>query len=88
MDICLWNGNQLYNMRVKKMAHLEFRKCVVSYLIGVPYNRRVVLRRSSQNTHNIMKVSVSKKCKVCHQKKLRKTLFLFVILASTIKAIQ
>jgi len=72
MDMCLWNGNILYNIHVKNMAHLEFRKCVASYLIGISYNQRVVHKTPSQKTHNLMKVKIRKRCRVCHQNKLRK----------------
>uniref|UniRef100_A0A2S2R867 PiggyBac transposable element-derived protein 4 n=1 Tax=Sipha flava TaxID=143950 RepID=A0A2S2R867_9HEMI len=73
LDICLWNGNHLYNSNVKKMSHLEFRRKVASELIGhTAHTPGPSTPITSTNIHVVKKVEIRKRCRVCHAKKIRK----------------
>lgn len=81
VDICLWNSNYLYNLQVSKTSHLEFRRQIISSLLGVPLNKRpscspkslTINETQSKPVHNIKKVQKRKRCRVCHANKKRST---------------
>jgi hypothetical protein len=72
MDVCLWNGNHLYNSNFKNMPHLEFRKKVASQLIRNTTAHTPSPSTRITNIHVIKKVDIRKRCRVCHTKKIRK----------------
>jgi hypothetical protein len=72
MDICLWNGNHLYNSNVKNMLHLEFKKKVCSQLIENTTAHTLSPSTRIIKIHVVKKVDIRKRCRVCHTKKIRK----------------
>lgn len=52
VDICLWNSNYLYNLQVSKTSHLEFRRHIISYLLGAPLNQRSSYSPKSFTNYN------------------------------------
>jgi len=81
VNICLWNSNYLYNLQVSKTSHLEFRRHIISYLLGAPLNQRsshspksfTINETQSEPLHIIQKVQKRKRCRVCHANKKRST---------------
>lgn len=61
MDVCLWNGNHLYNTQVKDIPHLDFRKKVASHLIGLN-SQPSTPPISMTNMHTPKKIEIRKKC--------------------------
>jgi len=75
MDICLWNANYLYNKQKPCISHLDFRRDVVSTLLGISNTKRFSIQtvQTKQTLHLIQKVPIRKRCRLCHTKKIRKT---------------
>jgi len=57
------------------MSHLDFRRDVVSTLLGISNTNRSSIQtvQTKQTLHLIQKVPIRKRCRLCHRKKIRKT---------------
>lgn len=62
MDICLWNGNHLFNINVKNMPHLEFRRKVASQSVGHTTTLTPSPSTRIKNIHALKKVDTRKRC--------------------------
>lgn len=88
VDICLWNSNYLYNLKVSTTSHLEFGRHIITSLFGVQLNQRssyspksfTINETQSDPLHNIQKVEKRKGCRVCHANKKEAQLYLYVTL--------